>query len=271
MNIDRVKDSLEEAKKRFNADLHTENYARVHHDSKQLAGLLSLLGTTKKKTFLDLGTGGGYVAIALAVRDLTCKVVGLDIAEEAIGRCSEAAREQGISNVEFRPFGGVAIPLDNNSVDGVLCRYAFHHFPVCEATVAEISRITRRGGNFVFSDPVRHEEDISGFADNLQRLQKDGHVRIYPKEEIMDLCRRNGLVLMDNFETSVTFSRNLSPAHRKLLDSTPTRVLNAYSAHTTANTLTVRFDIMNAVFLNQKRDPNHSVQEKSAKAAAPDL
>ena len=168
MNIDLVKKSLEESKKRFNTDLHTENYARVHHDSEQLAHLLSLLGATKDRTFLDLGTGGGYVAMALAVCDPSCKVIGLDIAEEAIGRSTDLAEEQGISNVEFRPFGGVAIPLDNNSVDGVLCRYAFHHFPVCEATVAEISRITRRGGNFVFSDPVRHEEDISGFADNLQ-------------------------------------------------------------------------------------------------------
>ena len=253
MDMDRTKELIEEAKKRFNADLHTENFARVHHDTKQLARLLSFLGKTTEQTFLDLGTGGGYVAMALAVRDLTCRVVGLDIAEEAIGRCTEAARAQGVLNVEFRPFGGVAIPLENNSVDGVLCRYAFHHFPVCEATVADISRIIRRGGKFVFSDPVRHEEDVTGFADSLQRLQKDGHVRIYPKKEIVELCSRNDLVLMDDFETSVTFSRNMDSPYRELLASTPTGVLNAYSVRTTANRLTATFDIMNAVFLNQKK------------------
>lgn len=120
---------------RFNTDLHTENCARVHHDSRQLARLLSLLGSTEKQAFLDLGTGGGYVAMALAVRDPTCKVVGLDIAAEAIGRCTEVAREQGISNVEFRPFGGVTIPLDDNSVSGVLCRQVLHHFPLAKAAV----------------------------------------------------------------------------------------------------------------------------------------
>lgn len=271
MGRDQTKETIEEAKRRFEADLHTKAYARVHHDSDQLERLLSLLGTTKDRSFVDLGTGDGYVAMALAARDPTCVVTGLDIAEEAIDRCTELAKERGLENVRFRSFGGVVLPFGDNSMDGVLCRYAFHHFPAGETTLADISRITRRHGRVVFSDPLRNEADTVDFVNDLQRLKKDGHVRIYRRDEIVALFGQHDLELLDSFETSLCFTRDRSSRYQELLSSTPSQVLDAYGVHVEGGEINVKFDTMTAVFLNQKTGSQQvGAADAGAAGAAPE-
>ena len=260
MVIDKSEEIIGEARRRFDTDLHSTCYAQVHRDSNQLDRLLSLVGPTRHQRFLDLGTGDGYVAMALASRDSTCAVIALDIAEEAIDRCAERAEEQALTNMQFQPFDGITIPLDDNSVDGVFCRHAFHHFPTGEMMLTGISRIIKRGGHFVFSDPLRDQADNVDFVNRFQQLKGDGHVRIWKREEIIALFQRHNLHLLDSFETVLQFSRNHDLRYKKLLGSTPNRVLDAYGVHAEGRKISLTFRILNAVFVNQKMESQLAVQ-----------
>jgi SAM-dependent methyltransferase len=73
---------------------------------------------------LDLGTGTGAIALALAPR--AKRVVGRDISEGMLERATEKARERGIENVEFS-YGEFRDPHVDGEVDVVTSNFALHH------------------------------------------------------------------------------------------------------------------------------------------------
>ena len=164
MKPDEVSAHIEQAASSFNAELHTKSYEETHSDPAQLRRLLAFLSPQGKEVFLDLGTGSGYVGMALAKAHPACSVIGLDVAEMAIKQDVENANQQGLPNTDFRVFDGVTLPFTDSYFDGAVCRYAFHHFPRWETTLGEIARTVRSGGKFVLADPVRNEEDETGIG-----------------------------------------------------------------------------------------------------------
>ena len=64
MDREAARHVISKARERFNRELHSEMYARVHADDEQLQGLLPFLAPKNKQAFLDLGTGNGYVGIS---------------------------------------------------------------------------------------------------------------------------------------------------------------------------------------------------------------
>jgi ubiquinone/menaquinone biosynthesis C-methylase UbiE len=248
-----VRRHIEQAASRFDTELHTESYARTHSDSAQLRRLLSFLAPAPEEVFLDLGTGNGYVGVALAKACPTSRVVGVDIAEKAIEQDRENTRRQGLSNAEFRVLDGVALPFRDSYFDGAVCRYAFHHLPRPEATLGELARTLRRGGRFVLADPVRHADDEDDFINDFQELRRDGHVRIHRFGEIVDLFARRGFELMDWFGSSLSFGRQRTREYDDLLASAPARVHEGYALAVAGTEIRLTFPSLNAAFVN--RDP----------------
>ncbi len=255
MKRDEVREHIEQAASRFNAELHTESYAETHSDSAQLRRLLSFLSPRGKQVFLDLGTGNGYVGMALAKEHPTSHVVGVDIAEEAIEQDVENARQQGLSNIHFRAFDGVTLPFSDGYFDGAVCRYAFHHLPRPETTLGEMARTLRRGGRFVLADPVRHEDDDADFINRFLELRRDGHVRTHRFEELVDLTSRHGFELIDWFSSSISFGRQRAQEYDELLASTPTRIHEAYALTVAEEEIRTTFRVVNAAFLNRNLGP----------------
>ncbi|MDH3319912.1 MAG: methyltransferase domain-containing protein [Betaproteobacteria bacterium] len=102
--------SIDEARQSFDAVLHTPEFERVHADDAHRNLLIDYLAVTPGGRYLDLGTGNGYAAFGIAARHPDCRVTGIDIADNAIARNVELARENGLASVECRrlhqPFPG---------------------------------------------------------------------------------------------------------------------------------------------------------------------
>ena len=75
-------------------------------------------------TVLDLGTGTGAIALALA--PAAGRVVGRDISEGMMEQAREKARQQGFTNVEFGE-GTFREPNYDGHVDVVVSNFAMHH------------------------------------------------------------------------------------------------------------------------------------------------
>ncbi len=260
MTDDRTTRSVGKARKRFDEELHSEAYARVHADNEQLQRLLSFLAPENDKVFLDLGTGNGYVGMSLAQQFPGCSVIGLDIAERALQQNVERAKEEGLVNIRFQSFDGIELPFGDGCLDGLICRYSFHHFPKYETMLNEISRTVCAGGRFVLSDPAKHEMDTTDFINSLQALKRDGHVKIHERPAFMALVERYGFEVLDSFDSTMSFSRARTLEYDELLDSTPPSGLAAYGIKRDEERIWITFEIMNLVFQKNPGDPNHGMQ-----------
>lgn len=73
---------------------------------------------------LDLGTGTGAIALALA--DDADKVVGRDVSEGMLSEAREKAADRGIRNVEFGT-GRFRAPEYDGPADVIVSNFAMHH------------------------------------------------------------------------------------------------------------------------------------------------
>jgi ubiquinone/menaquinone biosynthesis C-methylase UbiE len=140
---DQVERTIDVARRSFNRELLSGDYRNAHVNDDQVDRLVDFLDPMPGGTYLDLATGNGDVAFAVAGRQTKAHVVGIDIADLAISRNQTTAREQRYTNVEFLVADGRKIGFPNASFDGITWRYALHHFPQVEKTLADARRVLR--------------------------------------------------------------------------------------------------------------------------------
>lgn len=255
MACDDIQKKIEEAARSFDAELHTQAFAETHSDAAQLARMLSLLPLRTGQTILDLGTGNGYVACAIARECPGCRIAGIDVAARSIERNREQAEKDGLTNVEFLVYDGVTLPFGDDHFDAVVSRYVFHHLPRPDSSLAEIGRTLRKRGRLVLADAIRHEADDIDFINRFQELKRDGHIRMHRRDDFIDLVHRNGFDPIETFDSSITFTRERASEYDDLLAATPEQVLNAYSMRVEEQRMSLTFPILSAAFENLNSGP----------------
>ncbi len=253
-------DIIDSSRKRFDEILHSPEYPRVHADDEQLEKLLGLCEIEPGESYLDIGTGNGYVALALARRFPGISVRGLDIARASLAANAELSRRESIANVAFDAYDGGDFPYRDGRFAGCVSRYAFHHFPNAEASAAEIARVTADGGFFTLSDPVTLPGDDEGFVDRFQSLTPDGHVHFYTRREIEPLFNRHGFFAEKEFTSSVRYPREAGPAYDRLLSGTRRETLARYAIESADGLVYITVEVMNVFF--RKRGDQAGRREK---------
>jgi SAM-dependent methyltransferase len=104
------------------------------------------------ETVLELAAGLGDTGL-MAARLIgeSGRVIITDFAPEMVAAARQRARELGMENAEFRPLDAERMDLETDSVDGVLCRWAYMLMTVPDAAFAETRRVLRSGGRLAFS------------------------------------------------------------------------------------------------------------------------
>ena len=105
----------------------------------------------------DVGCGTGSLTFELA--RFARKVIGVDLSREMLRQAQESAKDKHVHNVEFRRADALKLPLKGRSVDAVFCVMVLHFLPHPERAVAELCRVTRRGGSVILVDLVRHGQE----------------------------------------------------------------------------------------------------------------
>lgn len=165
-----------------------------HAEGDDLAQLVAWAEGGPDRIALDIATGGGHTALALApaygrviASDLTARM--LRAAEAFIGSC-------GVTNVAFHPADAEALPFADASFDLVSCRIAPHHFADVKAFVGEAARILKPGGIFLLIDSVIPEDDALGdFLNRVEAVRDPTHVRSLRRSEWQNLLIAAGLLV----------------------------------------------------------------------------
>jgi 2-polyprenyl-6-hydroxyphenyl methylase / 3-demethylubiquinone-9 3-methyltransferase len=103
--------------------------------------------TWQRKSVLDLGCGGGFMAEALATRGAI--VTAIDPASAAIDIANRHAAEQGLA-IRYLVGQGEALPLADGSMDCVVCVDVLEHVADLGKVLDEVKRVLKPGGQFLF-------------------------------------------------------------------------------------------------------------------------
>jgi ubiquinone/menaquinone biosynthesis C-methylase UbiE len=152
----------------------------LYGDTFTQAAMLSLLPADWDVA--DLGCGTGHTAAALAPH--VRAVVGVD--QSAAMLRAARKRTADFANVNLRQGSLEALPLDDESADGVLLILALTYVAEPRRALREAARILRPGGRVVVVDLLRHDRE------DFQRQMEQASLGFGP-EALAEMLREAGL------------------------------------------------------------------------------
>ena len=179
----------------------------VHADPSVLTRVVDLAAPQPQWTALDVATGTGHTALALAPH--VASVIGIDLTPEMLSEAERLRAERDARNVAFRLGDVHHLPFEDASFDLVTCRRAAHHFSDIALALQEIRRVLRPGGRVVIDDrSVPEDNFLDRCVNQLDWYHDESHVREYRPSEWRRMLAACGLVV-ETVET-YTLHRPLS-------------------------------------------------------------
>jgi ubiquinone/menaquinone biosynthesis C-methylase UbiE len=186
---------------RFGAFAATYATSRSHAKGNSLARLLELAAPQPASVTLDVATGAGHVALAVAPH--VAHVVASDLTPQMLQVARGLACERGLGNMSVAEMRAEALPFADATFDLVTCRIAPHHFDDVGRFVAESARVLRPGGVFGVVDNISPDPSImdgdaaalSAAADAynaFERFRDPSHVRCLTLTEWRSLTAAAG-------------------------------------------------------------------------------
>jgi ubiquinone/menaquinone biosynthesis C-methylase UbiE len=109
--------------------------------------MLDMAGVRSGSRVLDVAVGTGESSLMGARRvGPTGYVLGVDFSASMLNVAAEAARNEGIKNVETRVMNAEALDLDADSFDAVISRIALMLFPSPAKALTEMRRVVKSNG-----------------------------------------------------------------------------------------------------------------------------
>jgi ubiquinone/menaquinone biosynthesis C-methylase UbiE len=181
------------SRERFAPRAHGYRESVLHAGGRDLEWLMEAVSAHPGEAALDVATGGGHVALALARTG--ADVTACDLTPEMLDAAGMLLAEHGCE-ARFVVAEAAALPFDDASFDVVTCRIAAHHFPDAAAFFAEAMRVLRPGGRLGFQDQTLPPEPTSAvLTDAFERLRDPSHNQAYNAEGWKTLIERAGLVV----------------------------------------------------------------------------
>jgi len=146
---------------------------------------------------LDVATGGGHTALALA--GVAREVVAFDLTEPMLRVARDFIRSRGVVNIAFAAGDVDALPFRDGAFDAVTCRIAAHHFANVGTAVRQVHRVLRPGGSFLLQDILGHDDpDANAFITKVEKRRDPSHVKSYRAAEWKAFLRAAGLTVIDD-------------------------------------------------------------------------
>ena len=187
---------------RFGAFAQSYATSLPHAMGDSLRRLVELMAPRPGWTALDIATGAGHVALALATH--VAHVVACDLTPQMLAVARGLAAERGLRNVSFVGIRAEALPFADAGFDLVTCRIAPHHFDDVGKFVAEFARVLRPGGRFGLVDNISPDASMMGRDagtlaaaaeeyNAMEKLRDPSHMRCLTLAEWRALVAQSGL------------------------------------------------------------------------------
>ena len=132
-------------------------WERIREEREKVAApvtewLVRELAPQPGQTVLELAAGQGDVGfVAAPLLGESGRLISSDFSPDMLEIAERRSAELGLENVEHRVVEAEAIALEDDSVDGVLCRWGYMLMANPATALAETRRVLRPGGRLAFS------------------------------------------------------------------------------------------------------------------------
>ena len=175
----------------FNANAAKYAVSDVHRTGPSLQVLLELAAPVRDDCALDVATGTGHTALAVA--RLVKRAVGVDIAMKMLEQAKKLATEQGISNCKFVEGAAERLPFDSGQFSLVTSRHAPHHFHSVSDFLSEVRRVKTDAGRFVMADQITPSSAMLDWVNTWERTRDPSHFYQRTVEQWKSETERAGL------------------------------------------------------------------------------
>lgn len=180
-----------------------------------------LLQLSSGSSVLEIGCGSGGYAVDLAKR-IGCRIVGFEIAASGVKTATALAETEKVSDIaRFEQHdASEKLPYDDNSFDAIYSTDVMCHVPLRKQVLANIQRLLKAGGRFVFSDALVLGGLVS--KDEIDTRCPDGMYFFSPPGVNEQLIEESGLKLIearDTTENSALLSKRWHDAREKRKDA----------------------------------------------------
>ncbi|MGN0620859.1 MAG: class I SAM-dependent methyltransferase [Porcipelethomonas sp.] len=247
-----IKASINATREGFEQSFSSGNfYNKQTQDSEHLEQIMNFLPIKNGIKILDLGAGSGYMSFPIAKRNVSCKIIGLDIVSNTLAANRVRADKEGLRNLSFVCYDGIEFPFETNSFDMVITRYALHHFPDIVYSISEVARVLKTGGSFFISDPCPNDCDNDRFVDEYMQLKKDGHIKFYTEDEWCDICGKCGMELTSSFKSKIRFPKKKETAfgYEDVLKKHDRSIIESYNLIETDTEIYITENVNNIIFV----------------------
>jgi SAM-dependent methyltransferase len=128
------------------------------------------------QTILDVGAGTGDLGFMAAERvGPEGRVLSTDFSPEMVEVAKRQGASRGLSNVEYRVLDAEKMDLDDDSVDGAVCRWGYMLMADPAAALKETRRVLRDGGALAFAVWMTPERNPWAAIPGMTLVQR-GHM-----------------------------------------------------------------------------------------------
>lgn len=190
--------TLWETQRQFTRQARRYAQSTLHRHGETLETVLRLAAVRPHEQVLDVGTGAGFTAFALA--PAAGLVIATDPTRQMLEQARRLAQEARLSErIRWAMAAAEALPIASGSLDIVTCRFATHHFHDLPLALKEFARALRLGGRAVICDVVAPEsEAMIRLMNELEQKRDPTHVWNHPlsqwREELLSAA---GLRLLE--------------------------------------------------------------------------
>jgi len=168
-----------DARKQFDRTAASYAVSRAHSNSRSLAFLKEFAGDRRYRIAIDIATGPGFAAFALA--DQCDEMIATDISKGMLQQVQKLAFQRRIGHVERSFADAHALPFRDASLDLVTCRTAPHHFASIPKFLSEVRRVLVNSGVFLMVDTTTSEFELPRIWHQNMELRRDrSHVAAPP-------------------------------------------------------------------------------------------
>lgn len=224
--------NVNEIRKNFGQRALDYRLSSTHSNPSDLDRMIKLLKPSADNIALDVATGGGHTAIALAKS--VKQVAAIDVTPEMLAEAKIASDQEGLSNLTFKAENVHNLTFADHQFDIVASRFAVHHFDDVKIALQEMCRVLKPGGKLYILDcSVLDGEEPEREINRIELLRDSSHQYSYSPRLWQQLLKELPLtidqasLIKDQYELPEWYDRMGTDLHNRELI---VQILNNLSA-----------------------------------------